>query len=56
MAAGQVSAPQVVHLDVSTCAVLPVLAVQGEGTSWQPEHGVWELNYGRLIDCFLQHC
>lgn len=44
----ELEAPQVVHLDVSTCAVLPVLAVQGEGSSWRPEHGVWELDFGML--------
>lgn len=53
LAAGQLSPPQVVNLDVSACAVLPMLAVQGEGTSWQPDHGVWELNYGRVINRFL---
>lgn len=42
----ELPAPQVVHLDVSTCAVLPVLAVSGEGTSWHPERGVWELDFG----------
>lgn len=45
------SVPQVVHLDVSTCAVLPVLAVQGEGASWQPEPGVWELEFGMQRFC-----
>lgn len=42
----ELPAPQVVHLDVSTCALLPVLAVQGEGTSWRAEPGVWEFDFG----------
>lgn len=44
--AAQEAAPQVVHLDVSTCAVLPELALEGESTSWQPDKGLWELDFG----------
>lgn len=44
----QVAVPQVIHLDVSTCAVLPDLALEGEGTSWQPDRGLWEVDFGKL--------
>ncbi|DBA92223.1 hypothetical protein WJX77_001787 [Trebouxia sp. C0004] len=42
----QVAVPQVIHLDVSTCAVLPDLALEGEGASWQPDRGLWEVDFG----------
>ena len=51
LASEELPVPQVVHLDVSTCAVLPVLAVQGEGASWQPEPGVWEFDFGMHCLC-----
>ena len=44
----QVAVPQVIHLDVSTCAVLPNLALEGEGSSWQPDRGLWEVDFGKL--------
>ncbi|DBA68488.1 TPA: Cilia- and flagella-associated protein 74 [Trebouxia sp. C0005] len=42
----QVAVPHVIHLDVSTCAVLPDLALEGEGASWQPDRGLWEVDFG----------
>ncbi|DBA95272.1 TPA: Cilia- and flagella-associated protein 74 [Trebouxia sp. C0006] len=45
-AGNQVAVPQVIHLDVSTCAVLPDLALEGEGSSWQPDRGLWEVDFG----------
>ena len=45
VAAGQVASPQVVHLNVGTCAVLPNLALEGD-SSWQPDRGLWELDFG----------
>jgi len=47
-AGNQVAVPQVIHLDVSTCAVLPDLALEGEGSSWQPDRGLWEVDFGKL--------
>ncbi len=44
----QVAGPQVIHLDVSTCAVLPDLALEGGGASWQPDRGLWEVDFGKL--------
>lgn len=46
-AAVQLATAQVVHLDVSTCAVLPDLALQGDAATWQADRGSWQVDFGK---------